>query len=108
MNIRHNAYEFITTVALLCPIGAQGEDLSSEQGAFADIGYGARPMGMGGAYVGLSDDSYALLWNPAGLVGMQRNESSLMWTNQTVFFFSSRRRHTRYIGDWSSDVALPI
>src|SRR5437763_9758307 len=22
----------------------------------------------------------------------------------TVFFFSSRRRHTRYIGDWSSDV----
>src|SRR5437762_11342054 len=23
---------------------------------------------------------------------------------QFVFFFSSRRRHTRYIGDWSSDV----
>src|SRR5437762_12349585 len=22
----------------------------------------------------------------------------------TTFFFSSRRRHTRYIGDWSSDV----
>src|SRR5688500_20196971 len=24
------------------------------------------------------------------------------------FFFSSRRRHTRLQGDWSSDVALPI
>src|SRR5437764_7745017 len=24
------------------------------------------------------------------------------------FFFSSRRRHTRYIGDWSSDVCSPI
>src|SRR5437762_13254101 len=24
------------------------------------------------------------------------------------FFFSSRRRHTRYIGDWSSECALPI
>src|SRR5437763_7938567 len=23
---------------------------------------------------------------------------------QILFFFSSRRRHTRYIGDWSSDV----
>src|SRR5437879_13912617 len=23
---------------------------------------------------------------------------------QQLFFFSSRRRHTRYIGDWSSDV----
>src|SRR5437764_2707601 len=22
----------------------------------------------------------------------------------SIFFFSSRRRHTRYIGDWSSDV----
>src|SRR5437764_12887178 len=25
-----------------------------------------------------------------------------------IFFFSSRRRHTRYIGDWSSTCALPI
>src|SRR6266487_5134249 len=24
------------------------------------------------------------------------------------FFFSSRRRHTRWTGDWSSDCALPI
>src|SRR5437763_8688237 len=30
-------------------------------------------------------------------------------TNLTlIFFFSSRRRHTRYIGDWSSDVCSPI
>src|SRR5437764_1560255 len=29
-------------------------------------------------------------------------------TYTVVFFFSSRRRHTRYIGDWSSDGALPI
>src|SRR5437879_13409000 len=26
----------------------------------------------------------------------------------SFFFFSSRRRHTRYIGDWSSECALPI
>src|SRR5437879_7137682 len=25
-------------------------------------------------------------------------------SNSFIFFFSSRRRHTRYIGDWSSDV----
>src|SRR5690606_40815740 len=25
-----------------------------------------------------------------------------------VFFFSSRRRHTRFSRDWSSDVSLPI
>src|SRR5437762_14205936 len=27
-----------------------------------------------------------------------------MLLNPRLFFFSSRRRHTRYIGDWSSDV----
>src|SRR5437879_12171361 len=26
------------------------------------------------------------------------------WRCYVIFFFSSRRRHTRYIGDWSSDV----
>src|SRR3712207_7651496 len=26
---------------------------------------------------------------------------------RAVFFFSSRRRHTRYWGDWSSDVGSP-
>src|SRR5437763_384489 len=26
------------------------------------------------------------------------------WVLRIFFFFSSRRRHTRYIGDWSSDV----
>src|SRR5437762_5451985 len=29
---------------------------------------------------------------------------SLMYFFFIFFFFSSRRRHTRYIGDWSSDV----
>src|SRR5574340_1628789 len=28
----------------------------------------------------------------------------LLWFNQSSFFFSSRRRHTRSFGDWSSDV----
>lgn len=30
------------------------------------IGYGARPMGMGGAYTALADDANAAYWNPAG------------------------------------------
>lgn len=35
--------------------------------AFVDIGYGARPLGMGGAYVALASDANAPLWNPACL-----------------------------------------
>src|SRR5437762_13316261 len=31
-------------------------------------------------------------------------EPEAMRATRWAFFFSSRRRHTRYIGDWSSDV----
>ncbi len=44
---------------------AAGQDLSNIPSAFVDVGYGARPMGMGGAFVGLADDRNAVVWNPA-------------------------------------------
>jgi long-subunit fatty acid transport protein len=33
----------------------------------SDIGVGARPLGLGKAYVGLADDASAIFVNPAGL-----------------------------------------
>jgi len=36
-------------------------------GQFLKIGPGARALGMGGTYVGISDDIYAVYYNPAGL-----------------------------------------
>src|ERR1700722_3572912 len=41
-----------------------------------DLGVGARALGMGGAFVGLADDSTATYWNPAGLTGIQDCEVS--------------------------------
>src|SRR5256885_7348162 len=35
-------------------------------------------------------------------IRLQRNQSSVL--HVSIFFFSSRRRHTRLQGDWSSDV----
>ena len=37
-------------------------------------GVGVRAMGMGGAYVGVSDDFTAVYWNPAGLAKMKTRE----------------------------------
>jgi len=48
-------------------------------GAFPDIGLGARPMGMGGAFVALADDANGLFWNPAGLSQIKRAEFSSMY-----------------------------
>jgi hypothetical protein len=46
--------------------------------AFVDIGYGARPMGMGGAYVAVASDPTAVFWNPAGLTAMYAKQFNLI------------------------------
>jgi len=45
---------------------------STVQAGFEDLDAGARSMGMGGAFIGLSDDASALLYNPAGIATIQR------------------------------------
>lgn len=55
-------------IALLAvPAGAQGTNGNTFQN-WNFLGGGARARGMGGAYLGVSDDLYAGTWNPAGLV----------------------------------------
>ncbi|MDP6801841.1 MAG: hypothetical protein QF819_01495 [Gemmatimonadota bacterium] len=53
-------------------------------GEFLSTGIGARPLGMGGAFVGLVDDATAAYWNPAAL---PRNEG-----RQLVYMHSERFR----------------
>lgn len=45
-------------------------------GILSTNGSGARPLSMGNAYTSVSDDVYALLFNPAGLAQMKRKELS--------------------------------
>jgi len=47
---------------------------TSAQAYFRDLGVGARPLGMGGAYVAVADDGNAVLWNAAGLGQLKRQE----------------------------------
>lgn len=42
----------------------------SNVASFLDLGMGARPLGMGNAFVGLADDGHCVLYNPAGLGGI--------------------------------------
>lgn len=47
---------------------------------FRDIGAGVRPMGMGGAYTALADDSNAPMWNSAGLAQIKKQELNLAYS----------------------------
>lgn len=49
---------------------------SSITAAFVDIGIGARPTAMGGAFTGLANDVDALFWNPAGLASLTEKQAS--------------------------------
>ena len=46
--------------------------------AFLKLGVGARPMGMGSAYVAIADDATATYWNPAGLASVTGTQITAM------------------------------
>lgn len=50
--------------------------------AYVDIGYGARPVAMGGSFVATPNDVHALFWNPAGLGTLTHNQMTAMYTKQ--------------------------
>lgn len=55
-------------------------------------GVGARPLGMGGAYTAVCDDTAAVFWNPAGLGQLTRAELSGMYAaifNGKIFYLFS-------------------
>ncbi len=55
-------------------------------GILSNRGTGARPFALGGAYTAVSDDAYALMFNPAGLAQIRRKEMSfgLHHTQSTI------------------------
>jgi len=58
---------------------------------FLKIGVGSRALGMGGAFVAVSNDVTAIYWNPAGLARLPHNEAILL--------------HTEWLADISYDYA---
>ena len=61
---------------------------------FLKIEVGARPVGMGGAFTAVSDDPYAVFWNPGGMGNIRRNGVSFHTMN--VF----------WIGNYTSGTAV--
>jgi len=46
--------------------------------SYQPLGSGARATGMGGAFIGISDDATAASWNPGGLVQLEKSEVSIV------------------------------
>jgi hypothetical protein len=57
------------------------EKVGTFGGQFLKIPVGARAEGMGGAFVGVSDDASAVFWNPAGIARIDPDKSSFAFNH---------------------------
>jgi hypothetical protein len=53
-------------------------DAGNEGASFLEIPIGGRAAALGGAYTALAEDSYGIVWNPAGLGQLRQSELSTM------------------------------
>jgi len=80
-----------TMLAIGQPLGKDVSKVGTTAATFLEIPVGARAVGMGGAFVGTSDDVTSLYWNPAGAARLQQREVTF--------------NHTAWIADMSFDYA---
>jgi len=59
--------------------------------SFVGAGFGARAIGMGGAFVAVADDATAVFWNPAGLAQLERPELSMVMATISALDMYGRR-----------------
>lgn len=69
----------LATLILLIGSAAQAASVSQATLLFLKIAPGARPAGMGEAFVAISDDATATWWNPAGLGFQHGKEFTMMY-----------------------------
>jgi hypothetical protein len=67
----------VRAVVLLCLLCLQ-----NAQAGFERRDQGARPIGMGGAFVALADNAWAIIFNPAGLSQLRGDEISVFYSPQ--------------------------
>lgn len=60
-------------VILLVAVSAEAQIVRKYSNEFLNIGAGARGLGMGGAVTANQNDVYSPMWNPAGLLGIDRD-----------------------------------
>lgn len=72
----------LVSILFLIYTTVPAQKLSGIPGAFADVGFGAKPVAMGGAFVGLANDVNSVIWNPAGLGTTENYQVSFSYFKQ--------------------------
>ncbi|UCD17147.1 MAG: PorV/PorQ family protein [Candidatus Zixiibacteriota bacterium] len=78
----------------------------SAAGASRQEMVGARPFGMGGAFIGVADDGNAIYWNPAGMSFLNHHEVSFMHTD--LFGTGIMNNYAGYTYPLTEKIALGV
>ncbi len=65
--------KFFLAVLLISGVFSEAQIVRKYSNEFLSIGAGARGLAMGGAVVSNQNDVYSPMWNPAGLIGVDRD-----------------------------------
>lgn len=91
---------FAVCVLLISPLLVSAGGKGGTNGAaFLKMGAGARPAALGDAYTAVADDSYAAIWNPAGLARLTRPELAATHTQ-----WIQSGRHDALVGAFPTSV----
>jgi len=93
MRSRHHATAAILLLIIIAAWGIPNDVAGGDDGggrSFLAYGAGIRALSMGGAFVAISDDASAALWNPGGLGSVQRQEFQATHTNLIGLGFSEQ------------------
>jgi hypothetical protein len=93
---------------LLCALAASAENfdagsVGTSTAQFLKIASGARGAAMGEAFAALSDDAFALDWNPAGLINIKTNSMALMhspYLADTYLDYFGYGENAGEVGSW--------
>ena len=80
--ILNKKYSILFIVNLLIVLNVDILQAQKYAADFLNIGVGARALGMGSAYVAISNDATAAYWNPAGLSQLHKREITIMHANR--------------------------
>ncbi len=91
---------------LLCTTVISDADINDKAGTygatFLKMDAGSRPVGMGGAFVGLANDVNTLFWNPAGLTSVEHRELTAMQNFSFADVNSESVGYAQRLGDDSA------
>jgi hypothetical protein len=77
-NMRYRSLKTVVLTAILVMLLVASSAATKLAGEFLATGFGAKALGMGGAFVSIADDASAVYWNPAGLYMLENRQVLLM------------------------------